>query len=321
MNFLDVQLNLETGTYCPYRKPNDTIKYVHSKSNHPPNVLRELPKSVNKKLSTNSYSQKEFDETKEPFQQALNDSGYKYTLKYEEPTARRPRNRKSRDITWFNPPYNEAVTTDVGRRFLGLIDKHFPKTNPLSRLINRNTVKVSYSCTRNVKCIIQSHNAKLLNADEQVPPREEKSCNCQRRNKHKCPLENDCHNQKDVIYHAKVISDEPKEYIGSTVNFKKRWYGHTESFRNSDSKHKTTLATHVWEKKLNPTPRIKWSIIARAPSYRKGNRQCDLCLTEKLHIANTFNNPAFLNKRSELALRCRHRTKFLLSPPTEGEEE
>ena len=66
---------------------------------------------------------------------------------------------------------------------------------------------------------------------------------------------------------------------------------------------------------------IKWSIIARAPSYKKGNRQCDLCLTEKLHIANTFNNPAFLNKRSELALRCRHRTKFLLSPPTEGEEE
>ena len=68
MNFLDMKLNLETGTYW---KPNDTIKYVHSKSNHLPNVLRELPKSVNKRLSTNSYSQKEFDKAKEPFQQAL----------------------------------------------------------------------------------------------------------------------------------------------------------------------------------------------------------------------------------------------------------
>ena len=33
------------------------------------------------------------------------------------------------------------------------------------------------------------------------------------------------------------------------------------------------------------------------------------------------NNPAFLKKITELALRCRHRNKFLLSPPSEGEEE
>ena len=106
VNFLDVKLNLDNGTFCPYKKPNDTPKYVHIKSNHPPNVLKELPKSVNKRLSTNSSSQKEFDEAKEPYQKALDDSGYRYTLCYEESTEPKPRNknRRSRDITWFTPP-------------------------------------------------------------------------------------------------------------------------------------------------------------------------------------------------------------------------
>ena len=53
---------------------------------------------------------------------------------------------------------------------------------------------------------------------------------------------------------------------------------------------------------------------------RKG---ADLCLTEKLFILKSFNNPAYLNKRSELALKCRHKAKFLLIPPKdrEGGEE
>ena len=138
--------------------------------------------------------------------------------------------KKSRKITWFNPPFNAAVTTDIGKQFLKLVDKHFHKNHPLGRLLNRNTVKISYSCTKNIKSIISSHNAKVMNADEQEPPREGKKCSCQRRNKHKCPLDNDCKGQTDVIYHAKVLDGpegEQKEYVGSTVNFKKRWYGHT----------------------------------------------------------------------------------------------
>ena len=86
-------------------------------------------------------------------------------MAYEEhaPAANgRSRGRKkSRDITWFNPPYNAAVVTDVGKQFLKLIDKHFTKKHPLGRLLNRNTVKISYSCTKNMKSIISFHNAKL----------------------------------------------------------------------------------------------------------------------------------------------------------------
>ena len=50
VNVLDGTLNLTAGKYHPYSKPNNTSLYVHSKSNHPPSVLRNIPLSINKRL-------------------------------------------------------------------------------------------------------------------------------------------------------------------------------------------------------------------------------------------------------------------------------
>ena len=310
-DFLDARLDLAREIHAPYRKPNDRPLYVHKESNHPANVLKEVPKSVNKKLSSLSSSAKEFDEAKEPYQRALDESGYDHKLVYEEPAAPKPKGKgRKRDIIWFNPPFNKAVTTNVGKQFLQLVSKHFPKGSPLGSLLNRNTVKISYSCTKNMKTIISSHNRKILAERPQTPT---KKCNCQARNKSNCPLDGNCR-QFNVVYHA--VTEDDKKYIGSTTDFKKRYYGHKDSFRNPNNKSSTTLASHIWEAGLSPDPRLKWSIIANATPYAKGNRQCDLCLTEKLHISKIFNNSSYLNKRSELALRCRHRAKYLLVPPS-----
>ena len=46
VNFLDVTLNLDTGLYQPYRKPNDQTRYVNAQSNHPPAMTKNLPKSI-----------------------------------------------------------------------------------------------------------------------------------------------------------------------------------------------------------------------------------------------------------------------------------
>ena len=35
VNYLDVTFNLNDGTYKPYTKPNNEIKYIHKNSNHP----------------------------------------------------------------------------------------------------------------------------------------------------------------------------------------------------------------------------------------------------------------------------------------------
>ena len=46
VNFLDIQFNLLNSTFKSYRKPNNDPIYVHKDSNHPPQVLKELPKPV-----------------------------------------------------------------------------------------------------------------------------------------------------------------------------------------------------------------------------------------------------------------------------------
>ena len=52
VDFLDITLDLEKDTYKPFMKENNTPLYVHSQSNHPRNVLKNIPAGVNKRLSS-----------------------------------------------------------------------------------------------------------------------------------------------------------------------------------------------------------------------------------------------------------------------------
>ena len=61
VNFLDVTFNLNTGIFKPYMKDNDKPVYVHSKSNHPPNVLKNIPMGVNNRLNRISSNKAVFD--------------------------------------------------------------------------------------------------------------------------------------------------------------------------------------------------------------------------------------------------------------------
>ena len=47
VNYLDVTFNLTDGSYYPYRKPNNLPQYINIKSNHPPNIIKQLPASIN----------------------------------------------------------------------------------------------------------------------------------------------------------------------------------------------------------------------------------------------------------------------------------
>ena len=42
-DFLDVSFNLEMDKFFPYRKPSNTPLYIHSESNHPPSIIKQLP--------------------------------------------------------------------------------------------------------------------------------------------------------------------------------------------------------------------------------------------------------------------------------------
>ena len=80
-DFLDVPLDLSTGKYYPYRKPNDRLLYVNASSNHPPTILQQLPTMINTRLSTLSINEEEFNKEKPLYETALKNSGFNGNLK------------------------------------------------------------------------------------------------------------------------------------------------------------------------------------------------------------------------------------------------
>ena len=54
------------------------------------------------------------------------------------------------------------MTTDVGRKFLNLVDSCFPPTNPLHKIFNRKTIKISHITMPSLGRILAGHNAKVI---------------------------------------------------------------------------------------------------------------------------------------------------------------
>ena len=69
VNYLDVTLNLNDGSYRPYKKPNDETNYIHVNSDHPLSILKQLPVSIEKRLSSLSSSKEIFEETAPYYEQ------------------------------------------------------------------------------------------------------------------------------------------------------------------------------------------------------------------------------------------------------------
>ena len=122
-DFLDVTLDLNSGKYFPYRKPNDKPIYVNTKSNHPPTILKQIPSMISTRISKLSCDKDEFLKSKPFYDNILKKSGYNEGLTYN-PNANKPHKRKrQRKIIWYNPPFSLNVKTNIGRRFLLLLKK------------------------------------------------------------------------------------------------------------------------------------------------------------------------------------------------------
>ena len=316
VDFLDVTLDLNLGTYRPFLKPNDKPQYVHKDSNHPPGVKKNIAEAINERLSTISSNEDLFNEAAPIYQNALKESGYDYKLKFNPPdenTSNKKRQR-TRNCIWFNPPYSMNVSESVAHKFLKALDKHFDKSNPLHKILNRHTVKVSYRTTPNMKKIISGHNAKI-----QTKPTElltDKNCNCQ--SKKKCPLDGNCL-ETNVVYQATVIETKTQQtetYIGLTAPpFKQRFNNHTKSFNLRTYETDTELSKYIWKLKDGGIKYIiKWKIIDRGRSFNPVSKTCQLCTNEKLYL---LRRPKLcsLNAHNELGSYCRHQKSLLHSNP------
>ena len=66
-------------------KENNVPLYVHTKSNHPPTVIANIPLGINKRLNSISASKEVFESAAPQYQQALTKSGYQHQLTYQPP--------------------------------------------------------------------------------------------------------------------------------------------------------------------------------------------------------------------------------------------
>ena len=313
VNYLDITLDLKSTSYKPYMKPGNVPQYVNRQSNHPPSsILRNIPEAINRRLSNVSSDKQSFDSAIPPYQEALQKSGYNYTLKYNPPPLK-PKRPKRRSVIWFNPPYSANVATIIGHKFLQAIDECFPKSHPLHKILNRNTLKLSYSCMPNMQNVISAHNKAIL-AKQTNTTDASKECNC--RLKGSCPLSGKCLTES-IVYQAMVTREdtaEEKIYVGHTGGgqFKTRYNNHTNSFRNVEHNHSTALSKYVWLLKESDVQySMKWKIIKKCKIYSNKTKRCNLCLHEKFIIIY-YPQLSSLNSRNELLSACRHRKNFLL---------
>ena len=120
--------------------------------------------AINRRLNEISSNKESFDEAAPVFQEALRNSGYEHTLKYEnvKPNSESKAKNRSRNITWFHPPYSKHVATNVGKKFLSIVKDCFKQNHPLRKIFNKNTLKISYSCMPNLEAKITNHNKAIL---------------------------------------------------------------------------------------------------------------------------------------------------------------
>ena len=111
--------NLINGSYEPYKKPKDPLSYINKNLNHPPQIIKKLPKTTNDRLCRNSSNAEIFHASKIEYETALRNSGYK-NVDFKYNLVHKNNNKRSRkkNIIWFNLPFSHAVSTNIAKRFL-----------------------------------------------------------------------------------------------------------------------------------------------------------------------------------------------------------
>ena len=121
-------------------------------SNNPPNIIKNLSESLSRHINNLSCDKTVFNNSKELFNNTLCNSGFDHRIKFQRPTENEDRSRNK-----------NRGATNIGKNFCLLLDKHFPKANMLSKVFNRNNLKVSYSSMPNFASKVSSHNTKRSN--------------------------------------------------------------------------------------------------------------------------------------------------------------
>ena len=152
VNFLDVTLDLSNNSYKPFIKTYQNPTYFNVNSNHPKNIIKQIPKAVNLRIGKLSANEKIFKESSKRYINALKNSGFNEDFRYlnenitneitkENNNYDQKNKNGKRKIIWFNPPFCKLANIDVGKYLLRLIDKHFKQDNILHKIFNMENLE------------------------------------------------------------------------------------------------------------------------------------------------------------------------------------
>ena len=151
-----------TKKYFPFRKANNTPLYINAFPNHSPTIIKQLPKIINKTSSDLFCNKEELEKVKSAYESALKDSGFFLTISYNNSNSQKAQRNTDKNVKRFNRLYSQNVKTNIGKLFINLARKLFPKNNKYHKIFNINTLKLSFCCTTNAGNIIKQHNSKVL---------------------------------------------------------------------------------------------------------------------------------------------------------------
>ena len=93
---------------------------------------------MNKRFSKEDH----FLKMKDEYETITKKCGYGNKLIFEKPKQQpnsNQKNRRERNIIWYNPPFSNSVKTNIGRKFTNIVKKHFDKQNSLTKIFKNIT--------------------------------------------------------------------------------------------------------------------------------------------------------------------------------------
>ena len=136
-----------------------------------------------------------------PYEKTLKYSGFKtlLSLVQDNPIGKTTRKLRKKKGNLLQSPFSNWIKTNIGIEFLKLVSRHFPKSGFYGTILNRNTIKIYYSCSLTWKRNVQPYHKTLQNSNK-TADEDSKPCNC----KYNCPFNGE-RLTKGVIYKATAI--------------------------------------------------------------------------------------------------------------------
>ena len=65
------------------KKQKKTLQYIHKEFSHPPNIIKQIPMTIETRLSNHSSNETVFHQTAEEYEKALKKSCYNVKLEFK----------------------------------------------------------------------------------------------------------------------------------------------------------------------------------------------------------------------------------------------